>query len=112
MYQDHLIKFIVLRSLKRKTAEEVAQTVMEIFCLIGSPHILQSDNGREFKNINLARMIRELSPGCKIVHGKPRHPESEGSVERANREIKKVLGSKMRKANDPCLVTYVHLAQH
>ena len=112
VYQDHLTKFIVLRPLKRKTAEEVVRTLMDIFCLIGSPHILQSDNGREFKNINLATMIRELWPGCKIVHGKPRHPESQGSVERVNREIKKVLGSLMRKANDPCWVTYVPLAQH
>ena len=112
VYQDHLTKFVVLRPLKRKTAEEVSKTLMEIFCLIGSPHILQSDNGREFKNINLATMIRELWPGCKIIHGKPRHPESQGSVERVNREIKKVLGSLMRKANDPCWVTYVPLAQH
>ena len=112
VYQDHLTKFIVLRPLKRKTAEEVAQTLMEIFCLIGSPHILQSDNGREFQYIILASMIRELWPGCKIVHGKPRHPESQCSVERVNREIKKVLGSLMRKAYNPCWVTYVHLAQH
>ena len=56
-------------------------------------------------------MIRELWPGCKIIHGKPRHPESLGLVERVNREIKKVLGSLMRKVNDPCWVTYVPLAQ-
>ena len=43
---------------------------------------------------------------------KPRHSESQGSVERVNREIKKVLGSLMRKSNDPCCVTYVPLAQH
>ena len=112
VYQDHLTKFIVLRPLKTKTAVEVSQTLMEIFCLIGPPHILQSDNGREFKNVNLAAMIRELWPGCKIVHGKPRHPESQGSVERVNREIKKVLSSLMRTAQDPCWIKYVNQAQH
>ena len=71
VYQDHLTKFIVLRTLKQRTAEEVVRTLMDIFCLIDSPHILQSDNGREFKNINLATMIRELWPGCKIVHVSP-----------------------------------------
>ena len=35
VYQDHLTKFIVLRPLKRKTAEEVVRTLMDIFCLIG-----------------------------------------------------------------------------
>ena len=52
-------------------------------------------------------MIRELWPGCKAVNGKPRHPQSQGSVERVNQEIKKVLGALMRKNNDPCWI-----AQH
>ena len=45
-------------------------------------------------------MIREKWAECKIDHGKPRHPQSQGSVERVNREIKIVLGSLMRKNND------------
>ena len=112
VYQDHLTKFVVLRPIKTKTATEVSATLLDIFCLIGSPHILQSDNGREFKNVNLATMIRELWPSCRIVHGKPRHPQSQGSVERVNQEIKKVLGALMRENNDPCWVKYVSLAQH
>ena len=82
VYQDHLTKFIVLRLIKRKTAAEVTSILLDIFCLIGPPHILQSDNGKEFKNIDLAKMIRELWPGCKTVNGRPRHPKSQGSVER------------------------------
>ena len=112
VYHDHLTKFIVLRPLKRKTADEVVSTLLDIFCLIGPPHILQSDNGKEFKNVNLANMIRELWPGCKAVNGKPRHPQSQGSVERVNQEIKKVLGALMRKNNDPYWVRYVSIAQH
>ena len=46
VYQDHHTKFIVLRPLINKSAEEVSRTLFEIFCLIGSTHILQSDNGR------------------------------------------------------------------
>ena len=57
-------------------------------------------------------MIRDLWPSCRIVHGKPRHPQSQGSVERVNREIKKVLGALMRKNRDPCWLKYVSLAQH
>ena len=54
------------------------------------PLILQSDNGTEFVN----SFITELSAmwnGLKIVHGKPRHCESQGSVERANRDIEDML---------------------
>ena len=112
VYQDHLTKFVILRPLRRKTAAEVASTLLDIFYLLGPPHILQSDNGKEFKNINLAVMIRDLWPGCTIVNGKPRHPQSQGSVERANQEIKKVLGALMRKNDDPCWHKYVSLAQH
>ena len=39
-------------------------------------------------------VITELSAmwnGLKIVHGKPRHSQSQGSVERANRDIKDML---------------------
>ena len=51
-YQDHLTKFVMLPHLS-KSAREVVDNLLDVFCLLGPPHILQSDNGREFKNINL-----------------------------------------------------------
>ena len=89
-YQDHLTKFCVLRPLYTKTAQEVAQEVVEIFCLFGNPHILQSDNGREFSN-KIVKKVTELWPACKLVHGKPRHSQSQGSVERANRDVEAIM---------------------
>ena len=71
VYQDHINKVIVLRPLRHKSAQEVVDNLVEIFCLLGAPHILQSDNGREFKNAILAEMVREKWPDCKIIHGKP-----------------------------------------
>ena len=112
VYQDHLTKFVMLRPLRRKLAQEVVDNLLDVFCLLGPPHILQSDNGREFKNINLATFIREQWPECKVIHGKARHPQSQGSVERVNKEIKKVLGSFMRKSKDPCWVKYVNRTQY
>ena len=112
MYQDHLTKFIVLRPLKRKTATEVTSILLDILCLIGLSHILQSDNGREFKNINLTKMIRELWPGCKTVNGRSRHPQSQGSVESVNKTINKVLGGLMRKNNYPCWVKSINTNPH
>jgi hypothetical protein len=56
--------------------------------------ILQSDNGREF----VAAIIQEvmtLWDGVVIVHGRPRHPQSQGSVERANQDIEAMLGNWM-----------------
>ena len=38
-------------------------------------------------------------PECKMVHGKPRHSQSQGSVERANRDIEAILACWMKDNN-------------
>ena len=78
-YQDHLKKFLSLRALKTKRAEEVAYNLIEIFCIFGAPCILQSDNGREFTSAVISECV-VLRPELKIVHGKPRHSQSQVSV--------------------------------
>ena len=86
--------------------------IEDIFCELGIPHILQSDNGREFKNNILYSLINENRPNTKILHRKPRHPESQGCVERANRDLKNAQASKMRdNSNDLCWVKYVRRVQ-
>lgn len=80
----------MLRPLKTKRATEVAYHLVQIFSLLGCPAVLQSDNGREFA----ARVIDELKgmwPGLNIVHGKPRNPRAQGSVERCNKDVKDML---------------------
>lgn len=94
-YQDHATKFLHLRPLKSKHAVNVAEELRRIFFTFGAPSILQSDNGREF----VASVINELSiiwPSCKIVHGRPRHPQSQGSVERANADVENILRAWMK----------------
>ena len=90
VYQDHLTKFCLLRALSTKRAEEVAFNLVDIFTIFGAPSILQSDNGREFTNSVINNLV-VLWPGLKIVHGKPRHSQSQGSVERANQDIENML---------------------
>lgn len=96
-YQDHLTKFVFLKPLKSKRAEEVAYNLLDIFCIVGAPFILQSDNGREFT----ASVIKELADmfNAKIVHGKPRHSQSQGSVERANQDVRDILVTWMAENN-------------
>ncbi|XP_068246898.1 KRAB-A domain-containing protein 2-like [Palaemon carinicauda] len=86
VHQDHLTKFCVLRPLTSKSAAEVA----DIFLLLGAPVILQSDNGSEF-TAQIITELRSLWPELSIVHGKPRHPQSQGSIERENGDIKDML---------------------
>jgi len=89
-YQDHLTKFTILRPLKSKTAEEVAYQLMNIFCMFGAPFILQSDNGREFAN-KIIQNLADMWPGMNLVHGKPRHSQSQGSDERSNQDVRDML---------------------
>lgn len=90
MYQDHLTKWCVIRAITSKRAAEVAYHLCDIFLLFGAPAILQSDNGAEFT----ATVVTELKlmwPDLMLVHGKPRHPQSQGSVERLNCDVKDML---------------------
>ena len=90
-FQDHFTKFCVLRPLHSKQVEEVARQLYDIFTLIGAPKILQSDNGSEFVGAPLKEMMKKYWPATQFVHGSPRYPQSQGSVERANGDVKKML---------------------
>lgn len=94
VYQDHLTKFVVLRAIRTKRAEEIAYNLLDIFTLFGAPSILHSDNGREFANAIISELC-QLWEGVKIVHGKPRHSQSQGSVERANQDIQNMIATWM-----------------
>ena len=83
-----------------------------IFCDAGPPHILHSDNGRKFNNELLFSTLTQKWPTQKIIYGKPPHPESQGAVERANRNIKGALFTTMHdNSNDVCWVKYLRWVQ-
>ena len=97
-YQDHLTKFTILRPFKSKNAEEVAYQLMDIFCIFGTPFILQGDNGREFAN-KIIQNLAKMWPGIKRVHGKPRCSQSQGSVDRSNQVVRDMLVAWMSDSN-------------
>lgn len=90
--RDHFTRFSWAKALTSKRAVEVAAYLFDLFHLVGSsPTILQSDNGKEF----CAEVIKELIemwPSVKIINGRPRHPQSQGLVERANGILQQKLG--------------------
>jgi hypothetical protein len=96
--QDHLTNFTNLRPLKNKTAEEVACQLMDIFCMFGAPFILQSEKGRVFAN-KIIQNLADMWPGMELVHGKPRHSQSQGSVERSSQVVRDMLVSWMSDKN-------------
>jgi hypothetical protein len=91
-YQDHFTKLSVLRPLKSKRGIEVAHALLGVFTEFGPPNILQSDNGREFVN-QILDELKVLWPNIVIVNGRARHPQSQGSIERSNQDIKTMLAT-------------------
>ncbi|XP_008181050.1 KRAB-A domain-containing protein 2-like [Acyrthosiphon pisum] len=98
VYQDHLTKFVLLRPLTHKRAENVACVLLDIFTTFGAPSILHSDNGREFVNTIISDLCN-MWPELKIVQGKPRHSQSQGSVERANQDIENMIATWLQDNN-------------
>ncbi|XP_066895555.1 KRAB-A domain-containing protein 2-like isoform X2 [Kogia breviceps] len=66
--QDHLTKFIILRPLKAKQTHEVVAVLLDIFTVLGTPTMLESDSGLEFTN-QVVNELNEVWPDLKIVPG-------------------------------------------
>lgn len=94
-YKEHLTKFSLLRPLTSKRAAEVAKELFGIFSDFGAPHVLQSDNGREF-TANIIKELATLWQDLILVNGRPRYPQSQGCVERSNSSVKDSLIAWMR----------------
>jgi hypothetical protein len=118
-YIDHGVKFLFSIPLTRKRATCIAVALLEIFTVIGSPMILQSDNGNEFNTEAMTRKqvgeycgkivglidletseviteVRQLWPECRMVRGSPRHSPSNGGVLRVNCTMQEKLRAWMK----------------
>ncbi|XP_041379482.1 KRAB-A domain-containing protein 2-like [Gigantopelta aegis] len=82
VYQCHLTKFVILRPLSSKRAAEVAFQLLDIFLLFGAPAILQSDMAQNSQPKS-SQSSKSCGHSSSWFYGKPRHPQSQGSVERA-----------------------------
>lgn len=91
---DHFSKFTWAYALKNKSAADVALKLRELFFIFGPPRLLHSDNGREFV-ATVIYELKELFPGMVFIRGRPRHPQSQGCIERANGVLCDALGKWM-----------------
>nr|XP_012312992.1 KRAB-A domain-containing protein 2 [Aotus nancymaae] len=94
-YQDHLTKFIILRPLKSKQTHEVVSVLLDIFTILGTPSVLDSNSGIEFTN-QVVHELNELWPDLRIVSGKHHPGNAQGSLEGASRDIKNMISAWMQ----------------
>jgi DNA-directed RNA polymerase subunit RPC12/RpoP len=78
---DVFTGFVILRAVRNTEAETIASELWSIFCIIGFPKILQSDNGSEFCN-QIMRALTKLN-GIEHRFISPYNPRADGKVERA-----------------------------
>jgi IS30 family transposase len=91
--KDHSTGLVYLTALPKKKAEYVASELEKYFGFAGFPHILHTDNGKEFIATLVVDMMMRHNPDCFLVTGRPRTPRNQGSVENANKVVKQVLMS-------------------
>jgi len=105
---DVCSRFIFLEAIPDRTATTVAGRLFKLFCLIGFPKNLQSDNGTEFAN----EVATILASTLKIDHRftTPYHPRANGLAERTVRSVKDLL-QKLIHGNKPAWDDYLPMVQ-
>ena len=94
--KDHFSKYTCLFVLRSKEVSEVTDALAIFLMCFGPPEIAQIDNGKEFKGVCLLLLKRF---GVRIVHSRPRRPQTQGLVEQANGVAKTKLGAYLREIN-------------
>ena len=77
---DVCTRFVLLKPLRSKQADEVARALFGIFTDMGFPRIWQSDNGREFVNSTLAAFREIVNVEHRTIT--PYNPRANGTSER------------------------------
>ena len=104
---NHWSKFHVLFALQRKSSKEVAWNLAtKVLSLI-----LQSDNGREFTSTLIAKLVKTWPGEITIVNGRPRHPQSQGLVERGNAKVEEMIACHFRESKGNQATDWLHEIQ-
>ena len=77
---DVFTRFTILRAIPDKRKETIAIELWKIFCQFGPPKIVQSDNGGEFRNQIINKMLELVGVDKRLVA--PYHPRGDGLAER------------------------------
>lgn len=95
---DHWSKFNFAYAIESKHAVNVAEALnCHLFPYFGVPRILHSDNGREFINQVIEDLLQRWHSNIQLVSGRPRHPQSQGLVERAHYTLERKLSAEIHK---------------
>src|SRR6202035_3330202 len=94
---DVFTGFVVLTPVKDTKAETIANELWKIFCLIGFPKILQSDNGSEFVNDVLRSLVKITGIDHRLISAY--NPRADGKVEKSISSVMMVIKKSVHGTN-------------
>ena len=86
-------KYLFSYPMKQKSAPTVAELVQKLIFAEGPPKEIHTDNGKEFVNSDLSALCTRFH--IRHIRGRPRHPQSQGQVERVNQTLTRKLAKCM-----------------
>ena len=95
---DVFTKWIEVVPLRRHDRPSVATAFTSVCRHWGSPDVIRVDNGSEIRNTIVESLFQLM--GAEVRTGATRHPQSQGSVERANRTILSLLRRVLEHSSD------------
>ena len=97
----HVSKFTWAKAVTTKECHQVCKFIRTTFYQFGPPNTLQCDNGAEFIGSELKILLQESFPQVKVVHSRPRHPQTNGLIERGNQTLEaRIAAYKLEYGND------------
>ena len=84
-YQCNRTKYMCLKAMRTQEAPEVANSLVDVFCSIGSPPILHSNNGPKFAS-DVITEVKKIWPQCILVHGTS-PADGQGVYERSRADV-------------------------
>ena len=91
---EYLSKFVWVTPIKSKTAIEIAKTFWKYVGLFGPPKILLTDQGTEFNNEIMSKLVKLAGIEHRITSAY--HPRTNGQTERFNRTMVEMLSKYTR----------------
>ena len=89
--QDYFTKWLEAFPMPDQKADRIVDILTILFCRMGVPKELHSDQGRNFESNLVSSLCKSF--GIRKTHTSPYHPHGDGMVERSNRVILDMLRS-------------------
>ena len=94
---DYFTKWVEAEPMTTITKAKVTSFVWKnIICRFGVPHVIISDNGKQFDNPKFRKFCQDL--GVKNHYSSPKHLQANGKIEVVNRSLLKIIKTRLEGA--------------